>query len=117
MAIEFSTLSNIISGIISILVVSVFIHFGAKPFAKEIDEKFSNAVVVAVAGAVLASIVAILLANVFTRPIYANLLSIATWALVAAGVYRVSWLKGLLIGLVAGLLWFAVSVIFAAIGI
>jgi hypothetical protein len=117
MAVEFTTLSNIISGVISILVVSIFIHFGAKPFAEEINEKFSNAIIVAVAGSVLASLAAILLSGVFTKPIYGQLLSVAAWALVAAAIYHVSWVKGLLIGLVAGILWFIVNLVMAAIGL
>lgn len=108
------TLESIVSGLISILLVSLAIHFGAKPFARAENEKFLNAILVAVLGSILATLVEFLLADAIGAT-WARVLALATWALVAAAIYRTSWIRGALIGVLAWLLWFVVSLIVAAL--
>jgi hypothetical protein len=43
--------------------------------------------------------------------IWGLLLAVATWALIAALFFRTRWTKGLIIGVVAWLLWFLVSLL------
>lgn len=115
MALEVSSLSTIISGLISILLVSLAIHFGAKPFAKAEHESFWRAIVVAVVGSLFATLVALGMAELLPGEILPLIVSLAAWALVAAIVYRVTWLRGVLIGILAWLLWFVVNLLIGLI--
>lgn len=101
---EFDTSSAIVSSLITILLVSLAIHFGAKSVTR--DAGFLRAVIVAVVGSILAGLV--------WGAVGGNLgliLAVAVWALIAAFMYRTSWIGGLVIGVVAWLLWYVVSIL------
>lgn len=103
---EFEITSGLVSSIVTILLVSLAIHFGAKTITR--DAGFLRAVVVALLGSLFAGIV--------WAAVGGNLgliLAVAVWALVAAVTYRTSWLGGLVIGVVAWLLWYLVSILVA----
>ncbi len=110
---EFS-IASLVSGLISILLVSLAIHFGAKPFTSSEHEKFLNAILVAVIGAILATLVEFGLTGTLSAAL-ARVVALAAWALVAAGVYHTTWLKGALIGVAAWMLWFLVSLVVSAL--
>ncbi len=103
---DFSSAAGIASSLVSILVVSVFIHFGAKSVTR--DAGFLRAVFVAVVGSVFAGIIWIALGGTLGL-----ILAVGAWGLVAAVTYRTSWFGGMAIGFVAWLLWLAVSLVFA----
>lgn len=105
---EFQVGSGIVSAILSILIVSLFIHFGAKPFTH--DAGFLRAVFVAIVGSLLATVVWGALGGTLGL-----IVAVAVWALVAAVTYRTSWLAGLMIGVVAWILWAIVSWLIALI--
>ncbi len=94
--------SGLLSTILTILVVSAFIHFGAKSMVG--DRGFGRAIFVAVVGSLLAGLIWISIHN--TLGLF---LGIAAWTLVAAVTYRTSWLRGLGIGVIAWILWAVVS--------
>lgn len=91
----------LVGSIISLLVTALFIHFGASIVVKG-DQKYTQALLVAFGGNLLAAIVLIGAGGFGGLAVF---LALAAWALVAALVYRTSWLGGAVIGLVAWLIW------------
>jgi hypothetical protein len=89
-----------IGAAVSILVTAIFIHFGAG-FVIRGKRHYGQAVAVAFFGSMLASIV-LMGAGFGALGIF---LGLAAWALVAAFVYRATWLAGLFIGVAAWLIW------------
>ncbi|MGB1573340.1 MAG: hypothetical protein ACPG85_03615 [Flavobacteriales bacterium] len=98
----------LLGSLISLLVTALFIHFGASAVVKG-KQRYTQAILVAFLGSLLAFLV---LAGAGFG-LVGNLLALAAWALVAAAVYRTSWLGGALIGVVAWVLWLVIQWILA----
>lgn len=108
MAFDFSVQGSLIAAIITILIASLFIYFAARMVLDRAS--LLAAIGTAVIGTFLATLAWGLLDGV-----WGMVLAIATWALVAALFFRTDWVKGAIIGVVAWLLWFLVSLAIEAL--
>lgn len=112
MAYELTIQESTVAALVAILVATIFIYVAAK-FVLEYSG-FLAALGTATIGTLLAQLVL----YVVPGPAWlAFTLAIATWALVAALLFRTSWVRGAIIGLVAWVLWFITVVVVEAIGI
>ncbi len=93
-----------VGAVISFLVTGLFIHFGASMVVKG-KQHYWQGLIVAFAGTVAATVV-LIGAGFGTLAVF---LALAAWALVAAIVYRTSWLRGAVVGLAAWVLWLIVN--------
>ena len=103
------TQTDLVRFLITWAVTAIFIHFAAKIVLDRAS--FGTALLVALIGTLLAALVYFLIAN----GTLAIVLAIATWGLVCALFYRTGWLKALVVGLVAWVLYFVVTLIVRAV--
>lgn len=104
MAVEF-TVAQIISTLITILVVALFINWAAGIVTDR--RSFGAALIVAVLGSVAAWLVYALLG----AGVLGLILAIVVWSLIAAAAFRTRLVKGALIGVVAWILWVLVTLL------
>lgn len=91
----------LLASLISLFVTALFIHFGANAVVKG-KQRYTQALLVAFLGSLLAGLVLLGAGGLGWVSFF---LALAAWSLVAAVVYRTSWLGGALVGLVAWILW------------
>ena len=106
MAYQFDAQSDIVTFLVTWVLTALFIHFAAKIVLDR--SNFIAALLTALVGTLLAVLVGGLVGG--------NLglvLAIATWALVCALFYRTGWLKAAVIGLVAWVLFYVVTLLVA----
>ncbi len=99
---QFQADVDVVRLLVTWIVTALFIHFAAKIILDR--GGFIAALLVALVGTLLAGLVSLLVDGTLGL-----VLAIATWALVCALFYRTGWLKGAVIGLVAWVLYFLVS--------
>ncbi len=99
---QFQADVDVVRLLVTWIVTALFIHFAAKIILDR--GGFIAALLVALVGTLLAGLVSLLVDGTLGL-----VLAIATWALVCALFYRTGWLKGAVIGLVAWVLYFRVS--------
>lgn len=95
----------LVGAIISLLLTGLIIHFGAS-FVVPGKQRYTQGILTAFLGSLLAFLV-LVGAGGFGG--LAIILALAAWALVAALVYRTSWLRGALIGVAAWVIWLIVQ--------
>lgn len=105
---EFNVSQDIVRFLITWIVTALFIHFAAKIVTDR--SSFIAALLVALLGTFLAILVGGLVGGTLGL-----ILALATWGLICAIVYRTSWLKGLVVGLVAWVLFILVTLLVRAI--
>lgn len=108
MAYEFQADSALVSGIITLIIASLFVYFAARFVIDR--SSFLASILTVLLGTFLASLVAGLVSGILGL-----VLGVAAWALVAAVFFRTAWVKGAIIGVVAWLLWFLVSLAINAV--
>ncbi|MEK6976645.1 MAG: hypothetical protein AABY18_09925 [Candidatus Thermoplasmatota archaeon] len=101
---EFQVQGEVIRFLVAWVVAALFIHFAAKIVLDR--SSFLTALVVALVGVVLAVLVDRLIDGWL-----GDVLAIVTWMLVCALFYRTSWLKGGVVGLVAWVLFYLVTLL------
>lgn len=106
MAYEFTLSDAIISGIITLLINSLFIWVAARMVLDR--SSFLAAILTALVSTFLAILVASLVPG-----IVGLVLGIVVWGLITALFFRTGWVKALLIGLVAWILYFLVNLLIA----
>lgn len=94
---------DVVTLVVAVLLESLFIHFAATFLVHQ--PRFSSAFAVAILGSLLAFLMFLVVGAV---PVLALILALICWLGVCATIYRTSWLRALLIGLLAYLLWVAV---------
>ena len=104
---HFSVSQQFTSGIITLLIVSLFIFFAAKFVLGR------TSIIAAIATAFLGTLAAGLVLALVDTIWLARVLAIATWALIAAVFFRAKWVQGAIIGLVAWVLWLIVNYVVA----
>lgn len=104
MAFELEPRSALAGGLVSLLVNALFVYFAGR--------------IVLDRGALFASIFTALVGSFLAALVFGAvggtpglILAGAVWALVAAFFFRTEWLKGAVVGLVAGVLWILVSLV------
>lgn len=103
-AFEFGAGEGIVAAIVTIVIASLIIRAAARLV---IDRGgFISALLTAIVGTLVATFVWALVPGLLGL-----LLGIAVWALVAALFFRTDWVKGALIGVVAWVIWFLVSLL------
>jgi hypothetical protein len=108
MALDASVGAAIVSSIIGILVVALFLHMAAKFLT--VRPKYTQGLLVAVLGGVLASLVMGLVGGVL-----GIVLAVIVWLAVAGAIYRIGMLRALLLGVLAWLLFVGVRLLVVAI--
>lgn len=101
---DFTVSQNAIRLLVTWVVTALFIHFAAKIVLDK--SSFLSALLVALVGSFLAVLVGGLVAGTLGL-----VLAIATWALVCALFYRTGWLRAAVVGLVAWVLFFLVTLL------
>lgn len=105
---EFNVSQDAIRFVVTWVVTALFIHFAAGIVLNR--SSFLSALLVALIGSVLAVLVGGLVGGTLGL-----VLAIATWALVCALFYRTGWIKAAVVGLVAWVLFFLVTLLVRAI--
>lgn len=101
---DFTVSQNLVRFLVTWVVTALFIHFAAKIVLDK--SSFLSALLVALLGSVLAVLVGSLVAGTLGL-----VLAIATWALICALFYRTGWLRAAVVGLVAWVLFFLVTLL------
>lgn len=99
---QFEPRNDIVTFLVTWLVTSLFIHFAAKIVLDR--SSFGAALLTALLGTLLAVLVGGLVGGTLGL-----VLAILTWALVCALFYRTGWLKAIVVGVVAWLLFLLVT--------
>lgn len=99
---DFDPQSDAVRFLVTWVVTALFIHFAAKIVLDR--SSFLTALLVALVGTFLAVLVGGLVTGTLGL-----VLAIATWALVCALFYRTGWIKAAVVGLVAWVLFFLVT--------
>lgn len=86
--------------VVVILLESLFVHLAATIMLQ--GPPFRKAVVVAAVGALAAYLLQKILAS---YPIVALILALVVWLGICASVYKTSWVRALVVGFLAYLLW------------
>lgn len=97
----------LVSALITWLVASIFVYFAAR-FVTD-RSSFIAALLSVLIGSVLAALVAIGISALEWPAMVGTILGLAAYALVIAIFYRTDWIKGAIIGLVAGVLYVVVT--------
>jgi hypothetical protein len=95
------TQQEVIATLVSILFESLLIYLAAR-FVLD-RSSFFAAIFTAILGSLAAGAVL-----VYVSGIWAIVLAVAVWSLVAALLFRAKWVQGAIIGLVAWVLWFLI---------
>ena len=101
---DFNVSQDVTRFLVTWVVTALFIYFAARIVADR--SSFIAALLVALVGSLLAILVGGLVGGTLGL-----VLAIATWALVCAIFYRTSWLKGAVVGLVAWVLFYLVTIL------
>jgi hypothetical protein len=99
---DFNVSQDLVRFLVTWVVTALFIHFAAKIVLDK--SSFIAALLVALLGSFLAVLVGGLVEGTLGL-----VLAIATWALVCALFYRTGWIKAAVVGLVAWVLFFLVT--------
>lgn len=102
------TEERVLTGVVSVIVATLVVYFAAKIVLD--NSSILAALGTALLGTFLAGLVEAAVAGVV-----GTLLGVAVWALVAAFFFRTHWLKGIVIGIVAAVLWWLIGIIVAAL--
>lgn len=95
---------DLVSGLITLAIATLVIHVAARMV---IDRGgFLPALLTALLGSILAVLVSQAVGGTLGL-----VLAIATWAFIAAVFFRTQWVKGAIIGVVAWIIWFLVSIV------
>ncbi len=113
MAYEFEVSREIVTTVVTILVVSLFINWAARLVLDR--SSFIAAILTAVVGSIVAVLVLVAVGRMSESIWIGRTAAIATWAIIAAIFYRTAWVKGAIIGLVAWVLWFLVGLLIDAL--
>jgi hypothetical protein len=105
---DFDLQGDLARFLITWVVTALFIHFAAKIVLDR--SGFLTALLVALVGSLLAVLVGGLVGGTLGL-----ILAIATWSLVCALFYRTGWLKAAVVGLVAWVLFFVVTLVVRAV--
>lgn len=98
---NFDARDDLVAFLVTWLVTALFIHFAAKIVLDH--SSFLSALLTALVGSFLAVLVGVLVGGTL-----GFVLAILTWGLVCALFYRTGWLKALVVGVVAWLLYLLV---------
>ena len=102
------TEERILTGVVSVIVATLVVYFAAKIVLD------SSSILAALGTALLGTFLAGLV-EAAVEGIVGTLLGVAVWALVAAFFFRTHWLKGVVIGIVAAVLWWLIGLIVGAL--
>lgn len=95
--------------VVAVLLESLFLHFAAVVILHQ--PRFRSAFAVAILGSLLAYLVFLVVGGL---PVLALLLALICWLGVCASIYRTNWLRALLIGLLAYVLWLGTKFLIAS---
>lgn len=98
---NFDARDDLVTFLVTWLVTALFIHFAARIVLDR--SSFGAALLTALVGSFLAILVGVLVGGTLGL-----VLAILTWGLVCALFYRTGWLKALVVGVVAWLLYLLV---------
>jgi Ni,Fe-hydrogenase I cytochrome b subunit len=112
-AFELDVGTGILAAILTLLVTATFIYFAAR-FVLD-RSSFLAAILTAVVGTLLAYLAVIVLTPLVQAAWIPFVAAVAMWALAAAVFFRAKWVQGVIIGIVAWLLFLLVGFLISLI--